>query len=89
MTVVSATSGGEINEGGMGDTRRECPDCWRERDGFFYYFERRRHLVVEGGGEKVERPVVVNSGTVRRTSITRISIQGQEENVSNNSDLFC
>ena len=48
VTVVSTTSdGGEINEGGVRDTRGECPDCWGERDGFFYYLERRRHVVEE------------------------------------------
>ena len=51
VTVVStAPDGSEINESGMGDTRRECPDCGRERDCFFDYFERRRHLVAEGEG---------------------------------------
>ena len=40
VTVVSAGSDSEINEGGVGDTRRERPDCWRERNRFFHYFER-------------------------------------------------
>lgn len=54
MTVVpTASNGGEINEGGVGDTRGECPNCWRECDGFFYYFERRRHPVVEGEGKRL------------------------------------
>lgn len=49
VTVVSAASyGGEVNEGRVWDTRGECPDGWRKRDGLFYYFERRRHLVVGG-----------------------------------------
>jgi hypothetical protein len=53
VTVVSTASDyGEINEGGVGDTRGECPDCWRERDGFFYYFESRGHLVVGGEGKR-------------------------------------
>jgi hypothetical protein len=52
--VTTASDGGKVNEGRVGDTGREGPDGWRERDGFFDYFERRRHL---GGGarEAVER----------------------------------
>jgi hypothetical protein len=48
--VTTASDGGKVNEGRVGDTGREGPDGWRERDGFFDYFERRRHLGGEGGG---------------------------------------
>ena len=55
VTVMSTTSGSsKVNEGRVGNTRGECPDGWRERDGFFNNFERRRHLVVGANvGEKL------------------------------------
>ena len=47
VTVVStASNGGKVNEGRVGDTGGECPNGRRERDSFFYYFEGRRHLDV-------------------------------------------
>ena len=47
VTVVpTASDGGKVKEGRVGDAGGECPNGWRERDGFFCYFERRRHLVV-------------------------------------------
>jgi len=58
VTVVStASDGGEVNEGRVGDTGGEYPDGWWQRDGFFYYFERRRHPVAGVGGEGREREV--------------------------------
>ena len=73
VTVVStASDGSKVNEGRVGDTGGECPDGWRERDGFFYYLERRRHLVVGVRESVTSWLVVVNSGTVRR----RMSITG-------------
>ena len=51
VTVVStASNGGEVNEGRVGNTGGQCPNGWRKRDGFFHYFERRRHLVGGVGG---------------------------------------
>ena len=74
VTVVStASDGGEVNEGRVGDARGEGPDGWGERDGFFYYFERRGHLV--GGVRGESWLAVVNSGTVRRMSITGIEAE--------------
>ena len=89
VTVVSTTSdGGEVNESRVGNTRGESPDGWGERDGFFNYFKRRRHLVAGVGGRGRERGwlAVVNSGTVRRMSITRMSIQSLREGIT--LDLF-
>lgn len=53
VTVVStASNGGEVNEGRVGNAGGQCPNGWRERDGFFYYLERRRHLVGVGWGRE-------------------------------------
>jgi hypothetical protein len=36
VTVVStASDGGEVNEGGVGDTGGECPDGWGSVTAFF------------------------------------------------------